>query len=153
MQTRIFRIELSNRSPMKTFLFSLLLLLAGCNCSGGDEVLISADIRETIVSKERFVEVTFQRELSECVNGVVYGEFAWTPIEVEDVKIHGEHLKGIRTKPPGYNNEIAKYEFKTAQSDPTYDLSVTHDGKVYKLDSAKAKAMSDFIRVPMKVVE
>jgi hypothetical protein len=115
----------------RVVLLSVTMFVTACNpfgCREREERYFT----ELTILKEGTTEITFNRKLSECVNGIESDDFAWQSVQVEEPKFGGVALRPVRSEyPPAYaaqeQLDIGKKAFSFRANGISYiaDLSST----------------------------
>src|SRR5437763_14474488 len=134
----------------KWLLLILLLVASSCNPFGcaEHEPNYFAAIRKQPAGKQAAVEITFNRKLSECVNGFESDDFAWQTIEVENPTLNGHPLKQEKVDENGW--KYSKYTSQIDSGVSTDDLTFLLGGRTYISNpSQKDFRIIDEVRIQM----
>jgi hypothetical protein len=128
------------------FLIGVASITNGCSCGESDARLF-ADVRERTERAGVVTEITFQRELSECVNGMESRGFAWADIRVDRPSLNGEPLALQETETA--TGTSIKYLSLPHEVSTRTELSFQQNGKVYTLDESTGVMKQGFARYQM----
>ena len=135
---------------MRHFILAALLLFSiGCGCPPDLEDIFYVDISQLEGSNPPKIQITFQKDLSECVAGTLHRGFAFTLIEVEDPRLNGMPLIAdtVETDAGSYTRYIPELEPGFLH----YYVTFSVNGTQYETEYKKAELRQGVLRIHTKV--